>query len=117
MLSIQDPETFYRAVLTDRPVVAVFLADWCSDCHFILPSLPGLESRFAARIDFAVIDIDEQPQIARTHGVTGVPSFIVFRCGREVLRLVNPLRKTVAEIEDFLEKGLTLAFDACVETP
>ena len=35
---------------------------------------------------FEIYDIDENPAMARQYGVTSVPTFIVYVCGRKPLR-------------------------------
>ena len=108
MQNVESTDDFYDRIRTDRPLLACFHADWCGDCHYLKPAYPDLEARFGSQIDFIGIDIDELPDIARAHEVSGIPSFIVFSSSREIFRLVNPRRKTKEEVTDFLEKGLAL---------
>lgn len=107
MQNIDTTDDFYRKVIDTRPVVGVFTAGWCGDCHFLAPNLPGLTGQFD-QLDFVNLDIDHHPDIARAHKVDGVPSFILFHKGRELFRLVNTNRKTKEEVQDFLTKGLAL---------
>jgi thioredoxin-like negative regulator of GroEL len=108
MQNVESADDFYEGIRKGRPVLACFQAGWCGDCHFLKPSYPEIEAAFGTRVDFVAIDIDAQPDIARAHEVSGVPSFILFSASREVFRLVNPRRKTKEELTDFLEKGLAL---------
>jgi thiol-disulfide isomerase/thioredoxin len=108
MLLVESPDDFYDRIRQGRPILACFQAQWCGDCHFLKPSYPELEQRFADQVDFVQIDIDECPELARNHEVSGIPSFILFSSSREIFRLVNPRRKTKEEVTDFLEKGLAL---------
>lgn len=108
MQPITTTDDFYRKVIDSKPVIGVFTADWCGDCHFLRPHLPGIEERFGLHADFVNLDIDHHPDIAKAHRVDGVPSFILFHRGREIFRLVSTNRKTKEEVEDFLTKGLAL---------
>lgn len=101
-------DEFYEQIRKGRPLLACFQAEWCGDCHFLKPAYPELEARFAVSMDFVHVDIDDWPDIAQAHEISGVPSFILFSAGREIFRLVNPRRKTKEEVTDFLEKGLAL---------
>jgi len=105
---VETPDEFYERIRKGRPLVACFQAEWCGDCHYLKPAYPELEERFSQGLDFVHVDIDEFPDIARAHEVSGIPSFILFSSGREIFRLVNPRRKTKEEVTDFLEKGLAL---------
>ena len=108
MPAVTSTDEFYSEIRKGNPLVACFEAAWCGDCHYLRSAYPDLEAAFSGRVDFQYIDIDELPDIARAHEVTGIPSFILFSSGRETFRLVNPRRKTKEEVTDFLEKGLAL---------
>ena len=105
---VESTDEFYDLIRTGRPLVSCFNAQWCGDCHFLNPAYPDLEARFSGRVEFVMVDIDDLPDVARAHEVSGIPSFIIFASGRETFRLVNPRRKTKEEVTDFLEKGLLL---------
>jgi thioredoxin-like negative regulator of GroEL len=108
MHSVETTDEFYEGIRKGKPLLACFQAEWCGDCHYLKPSYVELEARFSGEVDFVQVDIDNLPEIARAHEVSGIPSFILFSSGRETFRLVNPRRKTKEEVTDFLEKGLAL---------
>ena len=37
-------------------------------------------------MDVEIIDIDEQPELAKQYGITSVPTFIVYVCGKKAVR-------------------------------
>lgn len=108
MHTIESSDDFYNRIRQGRPLVASFHAQWCGDCHYLKPAYPELEAKFGPSVDFVSVDIDEFPDIARSHEISGIPSFILFSASREIFRFVNPRRKTKEEVTDFLEKGLAL---------
>ncbi len=108
MRAVENADEFYEWIRNGRSLVAAFQADWCGDCHFLRPSYPEIEERFAGRLEFVAVDTEALPDLARNHEISGIPSFILFSSGREVFRFVNPRRKTKEEVTDFLEKGLAL---------
>lgn len=81
--------------------VFFFTADWCGDCSFIKPSMPEIE---AAHPEFTFVEVDRDVylDIAIEWGIMGIPSFVVIEDGKEIGRLVNKLRKTKSEINEFL---------------
>lgn len=108
MRIVESTDEFYERIRRGNPLLACFHAEWCGDCHYLKPSYPDLEETYSDRVDFVSVDIDDHPDIARAHEISGIPSFILFSSGRETFRLVNPRRKTKEEVTDFLEKGLVL---------
>lgn len=84
--------------------VLFFTADWCPDCNFIKPAMPEIEKDFP-NYTFLLVDRDENLDLAADLGIMGIPSFVVYRDGKEVGRFVNKDRKTKEQVENFL-KGL-----------
>lgn len=87
--------------LSKGEYVLFFTADWCSDCHFIKPVMPQIESKYQ-QYHFISVDRDENIDLCEELGIMGIPSFVVYRNGKEVARLVNKERKTQQEVEEFL---------------
>jgi thiol-disulfide isomerase/thioredoxin len=83
-----------------------FTAGWCGDCSFIKPSMPEIEAE-NPEFTFVEIDRDQFMDLAIEWGIMGIPSFVVTKDGQEVDRLVNKLRKTKTEINEFLAGAKT----------
>ncbi len=67
-----------------------FYATWCGPCKALAPTLEALEGEFADRgVRIAKVDVDESPELAARFSVTGVPTLIVLKDGREVRRHVG----------------------------
>ena len=81
--------------------IFMFSANWCSDCRFIEPFLPEIETKFS---DFTFIHIDRDQfiDLCQQLDVYGIPSFIAFENGKELGRFVSKDRKTQEEIEEFI---------------
>ena len=72
----------------DGPVLVDFTAAWCAPCRVMKPVLAELASE---RDDLRVVqlDVDAEPGTAARYGVLSMPTFILFRDGAPVLRLVG----------------------------
>lgn len=82
--------------------VFFFTADWCGDCHYILPALPEIENQFPEQ-HFIEVNRDKFLEVASAWNIFGIPSFVVVENGQELGRLVNKKRKTKEEIVAFLQ--------------
>ncbi|WP_164475136.1 thioredoxin family protein, partial [Levilactobacillus brevis] len=51
---------------------------------------------------FISVDRDENTELAQELNIFGIPSFVIFRDGQEIGRLVNKDRKTKEEVENFI---------------
>lgn len=101
-----EPKSYEElAQIIEKPekIVLFFTADWCPDCQFIYPVMPEIE---AEKTDFTFVRVnrDNFMEVAQEWNIFGIPSFVVLENGKEIGRLVNKLRKTKAEINDFLAR-------------
>jgi thioredoxin 1 len=87
----------------DRPVLVDFTAAWCPPCRLMKPVLAELA---AERDDLGVvqIDVDEHQRTAAAFGVLSMPTFVLFRDGAEILRLVGarPKARLARELTEAL---------------
>ncbi|KAL5086802.1 hypothetical protein THAR02_02770 [Trichoderma harzianum] len=81
-------------------VVADFYADWCGPCKMIAPHFERLSKEHSRpnKVAFAKVNVDNQANIARTQGVTAMPTFKIFHNGTavETIRGANPSALTEA---------------------
>ena len=78
---------------SDLPVVVDFHAAWCPPCRVMSPILAELaEERPDVR--FVKVDVDDNLETAARYGVMSMPTFMVFRNGEPVLKLIGSRRKS-----------------------
>lgn len=97
-------DAFAAEVLeSELPVLVDFTASWCPPCRVMKPVLAELA---VERDDLRVVqlDVDEHQRTAAEYSVLSMPTFILFRGGREVQRLVGarPKRRLEAELAQVL---------------
>ncbi|MNY70302.1 Thioredoxin-like protein YtpP [compost metagenome] len=71
--------------------------------------MPAVEQAYEGRLTFIELDRDEFPDLCEQLNILGIPSFIAFRGGQELVRFVSKLRKTREEIEQFLDRSLEVS--------
>ncbi|KAI0405324.1 thioredoxin-like protein [Xylaria palmicola] len=67
-------------------VAVDFYADWCPPCKAIAPIYEKLAGQHAVDgvLAFAKVNVDHVQDVASTHGVTAMPTFMFFKEGRQV---------------------------------
>ncbi|WP_020616070.1 thioredoxin family protein [Paenibacillus daejeonensis] len=109
MQKIETEAAFREQIAQEQLTIAVFKTTWCVDCHYIEPFMPDIEQQYAGRVSFVELDRDDLPDLCSELNILGIPSFIAFRKGQEIVRFVNKLRKSREEIEQFADRALQVA--------
>lgn len=88
---------FEVLVQADVPVLVDVHAQWCGPCRAMLPILDELQAELGDRLRIVKVDVDEQTDLAVQLQVMGVPTFMVYRHGREVWRQAGAMTKTALQ--------------------
>jgi thioredoxin 2 len=98
-------DDFARVIAeSDVPVIVDFHADWCGPCKIMAPVLDDVARSRLGRILVVKLDTDRNPRTAMQYGVRGIPTLIVFRGGREVVRQVGVIPR--AQLDRILDQVL-----------
>ena len=100
-----DATGFERhALKSDLPVVIDFWADWCGPCRMMTPNFEAAAPQLEPRVRLAKLDTEKQPAIAARYGISGIPTMILIRKGREIARTSGVMPTTA--IVQWVERGL-----------
>jgi thioredoxin 1 len=105
LLDVTDDSFTAEVLESEAPVLVDFWAAWCAPCRVMNPLLADLA---AERDDLRIVklDTDANQDVAARYGVLAMPTFLLFRNGEEVLRLVGsrPRRRLESELAEALEQ-------------
>ncbi|KAG9676544.1 DUF1000-domain-containing protein, partial [Aureobasidium melanogenum] len=89
IVHIESPQQFSSLLSSSRIVVTDFYADWCGPCKAIAPFYEQLANSLSRpnHITFTKVNTDNQKDIAQTYNITAMPTFMVFKNGRETQRI------------------------------
>ena len=59
-----------------RPAVIDFYTTWCGPCKMMAPVVESLAEKYAGKIDFYKVDIDQEPELAAVFGIRSIPTFL-----------------------------------------
>jgi thioredoxin 1 len=98
-------DSFQAAVLeADGPVLVDFTAAWCPPCRLMKPVLAGLAAETPG-LRVVQLDVDSDQRVAAAYAVLSMPTFIVFRDGQPILRLIGA-RSKAKLARELAERGV-----------
>ncbi|KAI0530262.1 thioredoxin-like protein [Xylaria digitata] len=107
-VNISSSAEWQRILTSSTVVITDFYADWCGPCKMIAPTFESLSTKYSkpGKITFCKVNVDNHQSIAQSHGVSAMPTFLIFKSGSviETIRGANPPSLTAA-----VEKAVKLA--------
>ena len=97
-------ESFTDDVLQSaKPVIVDFWAEWCGPCRMVAPILEEIASE-NDNIVIAKLNVDENPQISASYGITSIPTLNVYLGGEVVKSIIGakPKAALLAELAPYL---------------
>ena len=79
---------FLQAVSAETPTLVDFWAEWCGPCKMMHPVFESLDGKYP-KIRFARVNVDMNQNIALRYGVQSIPTFIMFRAGLVVDKMMG----------------------------
>lgn len=64
-------------MVSPRPVVVNFYADWCGPCRRLAPILREIAHYYQGEVDFYRINVDDNPDIAAAFEIRSIPMLLI----------------------------------------
>ncbi len=103
-ININDTNFEEIVLKAKTPVLVDFWAPWCAPCRMVAPLIEEVAREYAGRMDFAKINVDENPRVSSRYGIRAIPTLLIFKDGKPVDQIVGFIPK--AELKEHLEKVL-----------
>src|SRR5512146_699323 len=72
-----------------KPTFVDFWATWCGPCRMISPTFEKLAEMYSKEINFAKVNVDEEPELAGQFGIRSIPSLLLIKDGKVVEQVVG----------------------------
>jgi thioredoxin 1 len=90
-------------LMSDKPVIVDFWAEWCGPCKMIAPILEEIAAQHDSVV-VAKLNVDENPQVAASYGITSIPTMNVYSGGQIVKTIIGakPKAALLADLAPYL---------------
>jgi len=72
----QDEWMKQTTIMSSKPMVIDFYADWCGPCKMLAPVLDEIEKKHQGNVIFKRINVDEEVELAQEFKVEAIPTLM-----------------------------------------
>ena len=91
-LAVQKVTDKNFAGFTQSGIVVVdYWAPWCGPCIKMKPVYEKVAQEFAGAAQFGALNVDENPKTSEKFNIRSIPTFIIYKNGKEVDRVIGGL--------------------------
>jgi thioredoxin len=75
----------------DKIIIIDFWAVWCAPCKIFAPLFEKLQQEYYKDFIFAKINVDENPLIAQSFGISSIPTTVLLKDGQLLRKFVGAM--------------------------
>lgn len=78
--------TYDQMTQSAQNVLVEFYATWCPHCRAMAPVVEQIGEMLEGQVKIVQLDVDKNSEAADAENVTGTPTFILYKDGKQVWR-------------------------------
>ncbi len=98
---LDDSDNQDRNLVGETPIIIDFSATWCGPCQKFAPIYDKAALKYAGKVNFYKVDIDQERELTELFGIEVVPTVIVIPVKGDPMIYAGQLQ-TAADIDEAL---------------
>ena len=100
---ITDVNFADEVLMSEKPVLVDFWAEWCGPCKMVAPILEEIAANNDGLV-IAKMNVDENPSTPASYGITSIPTMNVYQGGEIVKTIIGakPKAALLADLAPYL---------------
>lgn len=83
---VNDNDFDLEVLQSKIPVFVDFWAPWCAPCKMVGPVIEEISEEFTDKLKVCKLNVDDNPDSTLKYEVRSIPTFIIFKEGKELKR-------------------------------
>ncbi len=96
--------SFKDLINSTKPTLIDFSAEWCGPCKAMAPVLKQVSKKVGDNARIIKIDVDKNRTIASKYNIRGVPTFILFKKGKQLWRASG--MQSASQLEHVIQNAI-----------
>jgi thioredoxin 1 len=85
-INVSDKDFDLEVLQSKIPVFVDFWAPWCAPCKMVGPAIEEIAQEYDGKLKVCKLNVDDSPDSTLKYEVRSIPTFIIFKEGKEVKR-------------------------------
>ncbi len=85
-INVSDKDFDLEVLQSKKPVFVDFWAPWCAPCKMVGPIIEEIAEEYSEKLKVCKMNVDDNPDSTLKYEVRSIPTFIIFKDGKEVSR-------------------------------
>lgn len=92
-INVSDKDFDLEVLQSKKPVFVDFWAPWCAPCKMVGPIIEEIAKEYSEKLKVCKLNVDDNPDSTLKYEVRSIPTFIIFKDGKEVNRSSGAISK------------------------